>query len=243
MNTKFYEIIRQSNDNRPNMGKACTKKTRTNLHHPAKATAKEKIANSLKARQESHFTYQGVQKRNTTRSGILKFKLIETKQLYYQAQAAFCTKVEDLKITHLRILIAEKGPEHSFQEFNSTKVRNTHNREPFWRMDGELTTEVEQMVTILHWGKYYVNWRKLNSHCTANAYIPTPPSRCDSNTSPPSLPSPLLMLPWSPQDIPSTPPSTLLMPPPSHLILSATYHDYACVVPSQQSSNVPLTLS
>ncbi|MBW0512011.1 hypothetical protein O181_051726 [Austropuccinia psidii MF-1] len=64
-------------------------------------------------------------------------------------------------------------------------------------------------------------------------YTPTPPSRCDSNTSPPMLalitPSASTphMLPRHPQDIPPTPPSTLLTP-----------HPYTLSVPSGHASNI-----
>ncbi|MBW0554719.1 hypothetical protein O181_094434, partial [Austropuccinia psidii MF-1] len=81
-----------------------------------------------------------------------------------------------------------------------------------------------------------------------HANAPAPPSRCDSNTAlntpyastPPLLT--VLMLPWCPQDIPPMPLSTLLMPRPTRLMLSAAYHAYAChayapVVCSRRHSN------
>ncbi|MBW0543171.1 hypothetical protein O181_082886 [Austropuccinia psidii MF-1] len=63
------------------------------------------------------------------------------------------------------------------------------------------------------------------------------PSLCFRN---PTSPSPLLtilMLPQDPQDMPLTPPSTPFKPPPTLLILYATYHPYTHVVPSRHASN------
>ncbi|MBW0558269.1 hypothetical protein O181_097984 [Austropuccinia psidii MF-1] len=54
-----------------------------------------------------------------------------------------------------------------------------------------------------------------------------------------STPAPLTIhtLPWNPQDIPPTPPSTLLMPPHARLILFTNYHPYALSVSSQHAFN------
>ncbi|MBW0462566.1 hypothetical protein O181_002281 [Austropuccinia psidii MF-1] len=52
-------------------------------------------------------------------------------------------------------------------------------------------------------------------------------------SAPPPLTIPMLLR--HPQDMPGMPPSTCL-------ILSTTYHPYACIVASQHSSNATLTL-
>ncbi|MBW0488936.1 hypothetical protein O181_028651 [Austropuccinia psidii MF-1] len=80
-----------------------------------------------------------------------------------------------------------------------------------------------------------------NSPSAQNPYAPTPPLRYMSYASV-KPPHPLLRLPSLclnrfPQDIPPSPPSTLLMPPPTCLILFAAYHAYTWVVPSQHASD------
>ncbi|MBW0467094.1 hypothetical protein O181_006809 [Austropuccinia psidii MF-1] len=73
--------------------------------------------------------------------------------------------------------------------------------------------------------------------------MPAPPSRCDSNTAPPSPPSSLLTLPHPCrlQSLCSRGALKIYLlhhPQPSLcLILSAVYHAYACVVPSQHASD------
>ncbi|MBW0477759.1 hypothetical protein O181_017474 [Austropuccinia psidii MF-1] len=64
----------------------------------------------------------------------------------------------------------------------------------------------------------------------ASESLPNPlrPLAClHACTAPPSPPSPLLMFPWCPQDMPPTLPST-----PLRLLPPATYHAYADVLDS-----------
>ncbi|MBW0491098.1 hypothetical protein O181_030813 [Austropuccinia psidii MF-1] len=72
--------------------------------------------------------------------------------------------------------------------------------------------------------------------CPQDETIMPPPNLCPhhslrfhtlASSSPPLT---ILTLLRCPQDIPLMPPSTLLMPPPTCLILSAAYHPYASVL-------------
>ncbi|MBW0522330.1 hypothetical protein O181_062045 [Austropuccinia psidii MF-1] len=51
----------------------------------------------------------------------------------------------------------------------------------------------------------------------------------------------MLLLALHPQNMPPMLPSPLLPLPPTHLILSTSYHSYAHIVPSRHGSNVALT--
>ncbi|MBW0549860.1 hypothetical protein O181_089575 [Austropuccinia psidii MF-1] len=82
----------------------------------------------------------------------------------------------------------------------------------------------------------------MRPHCSEDV-TPTLPPISALTTPYASTPQPLnlLTLRWCPQDMPLTPPLPLLMPSPTHLILSDPYHPYAHIVPSQHSSDPALT--
>ncbi|MBW0506786.1 hypothetical protein O181_046501 [Austropuccinia psidii MF-1] len=74
-----------------------------------------------------------------------------------------------------------------------------------------------------------------------HAYTPAAPSRYASAATPPCLPSPTLTFLLIPQYLPQTPPSPLLMLPPTCPILSSAYHPNAHSVPSRYASDASTT--
>ncbi|MBW0496340.1 hypothetical protein O181_036055 [Austropuccinia psidii MF-1] len=77
---------------------------------------------------------------------------------------------------------------------------------------------------------------RLHRHLDVTPTIP-PISALSTPYASTSLWLKIFMLPPKPQDIPPTLPSTLVMPPPTSLILCAAYHAYASVVPSSHASD------
>ncbi|MBW0483864.1 hypothetical protein O181_023579 [Austropuccinia psidii MF-1] len=66
-----------------------------------------------------------VKKRNAARRQMLKTGLPESKTLYYQHREVFKRKVWELKKSHWRRFLAEKGPENAYLEYKFTKEQST----------------------------------------------------------------------------------------------------------------------
>ncbi|MBW0484589.1 hypothetical protein O181_024304, partial [Austropuccinia psidii MF-1] len=86
------------------------------------------------------------------RRDMLRTQTDETKKIYYQCQQLFKKKIWELKTSHWRTFLAERGPENMYQAYKFTKSRMTGEIAPLKRSDGSLTTEVEEKAALLFRG-------------------------------------------------------------------------------------------
>ncbi|MBW0515027.1 hypothetical protein O181_054742 [Austropuccinia psidii MF-1] len=90
--------------------------------------------------------------RNKARRNMLKTQTNETRTTYYQCQQLFKKKIWELKTSHWRNFLAERGPENMYQAYKFTKSRMTGEIAPLNHNDGSLTTEVEEKAVLLFQG-------------------------------------------------------------------------------------------
>ncbi|MBW0488302.1 hypothetical protein O181_028017 [Austropuccinia psidii MF-1] len=93
-----------------------------------------------------------VKERNGARREMLKNRTQEATLKYYHHQETFKQKVWELKTSHWRKFLADKGPEHAFQAYNITKNRSTSEISALKTSDGHVATDIAEKATILFEG-------------------------------------------------------------------------------------------
>ncbi|MBW0543743.1 hypothetical protein O181_083458 [Austropuccinia psidii MF-1] len=89
---------------------------------------------------------------NTERCQMLKTRSQESKLLYYHHQQIFKQKVWELKTSHWRKCLADKGPEHAYQEYRFTREQASNKISALRDQEGHLVTEIAEKATILFEG-------------------------------------------------------------------------------------------
>ncbi|MBW0469147.1 hypothetical protein O181_008862 [Austropuccinia psidii MF-1] len=93
-----------------------------------------------------------VKLRNQARRKMLKHQTNESKEEYFRYQQLFKQKVWEIKSSHWRKCLVEKGPEHAYQAYKFTKNKQEEVISSLRNQEGNLTSDITKKATLLFHG-------------------------------------------------------------------------------------------
>ncbi|MBW0530889.1 hypothetical protein O181_070604 [Austropuccinia psidii MF-1] len=83
---------------------------------------------------------------------MLKQQNEDSRKNYYECQQRFKQKIWELKSTHWRNVLAEKGAEHAYQAYRFTKNKQEEEITPLRTKEGNLTSDITGKASLLFHG-------------------------------------------------------------------------------------------